>query len=86
MFKKIDIIIKKRKIKKHKKEIKLLEEYKTKKDTCNTCEYYNEYRCYDFYAYGDTIECLLNFKSIDKEEDRTKCQYYKMHKKFKKII
>lgn len=84
MLNKIQILLTKKKIKKYKKEIELLEEYDKCCDTCNTCQFFHKK---EYWSYGryTTIECLIDFKDIRYKENRNKCQFYKLHKKYRKI-
>jgi hypothetical protein len=86
MFNFIEIIMLKKKIKRHKEEIELLNIYDKHKNNCETCKYFKQLHDFSYYGKYVTTYCLIEFKSIKHESQRAKCQYYKVHKKFKKII
>ena len=52
MFSKIEIFLTKRKIKRYKEEIELLEIYDRYRNKCETCKFF---RKKEYWSYGDTI-------------------------------
>lgn len=78
----IDVLIKKRKVKKFKREIELIRTYRRYKDRCETCKYYQHKKYYS-YGYYEKIKCAIEVKNIACSDDRVKCNFYKMHKEYK---
>lgn len=85
LIKQIKIAITRRKIKRHKKEIELLNYYNEHRDTCTTCEFFEETYDYDHYWMSTITRCLLEFKDVRDKENRSKCQFYKVHKTYRKL-